>query len=76
MSNTSSIKIMTADDLSPLLGRAVNTIKTDVRRRPETLPPRLRIPGSNRLLWLEQDVIDWLNQCRVTSYRAGKATRR
>lgn len=70
------VKTLTPEDLAPLLGRAVNTIKTDVRRRPETLPPRLRIPGSNRLLWLEQDVIEWIHSCRVTTYRSGKPPRR
>lgn len=63
---TDALKTLTAEDLSPLLGRAVSTIKTDVRRRPETLPPRLRIPGSTRLIWLERDVIDWINKCRVS----------
>lgn len=56
---------MTAEDLAPLLGRAVSTIKTDARRRPQSLPPRLKIPGSSRLLWLEQDVAEWLDRCRT-----------
>ena len=60
----SDVKTLTAEDLAPLLGRAVSTIKTDSRRKPESLPPRLRIPGSNRLLWLESDVIEWLKGCR------------
>lgn len=59
------MKTMTAEDLAPLLGRAASTIKTDVRRRPETLPPRLKIPGSNRVLWLEADVHEWLDSCRT-----------
>ncbi len=58
------MKTLTPEDLAPLLGRAVSTIKTDVRRRPNTLPPRLRIPGSNRVLWLEEDVVKWINRCR------------
>ncbi len=64
---TDALKTLTAEDLSPLLGRAVSTIKTDVRRRPETLPPRLRIPGSTRLIWLERDVIAWIDKCRATA---------
>jgi len=58
-----SIKMLHAEDLAPLLGRAVSTIKTDVRRRPETLPPRFRIPGSNRVMWLESDVLEWIQKC-------------
>lgn len=59
-----TIKTLRAEDLAKLIGRAASTIKTDVRRRPETLPPRLRIPGSNRVLWLESDVAEWLRKCR------------
>lgn len=59
-----NLKTLTPEDLAPLLGRAVSTIKTDMRRRPESLPPRLQIPGSNRLLWLEQDVVEWIEKLR------------
>ncbi len=51
--------------LAPLLHREVITIKADARRRPESLPPRLLIPGSAKLLWLESDVIEWLQSCRT-----------
>lgn len=61
------VKILKAEDLAPLLGRAASTIKADVRRRPESLPPRLKIPGSNRLVWVEADVIDWINEQRKKS---------
>lgn len=50
--------------LVPLLHRSLLTIKADVSRRPETLPPRLRIPGSTKPLWLESDVLTWLESCR------------
>jgi len=50
--------------LADLLQKTVKTIKTDVTRRPESLPPRLAIPGSARLMWVESDVIDWLNSFR------------
>ena len=58
------IKTLTPEDLAPILGRAVTTIKTDARRKPESLPPRLRIPGSKKLLWLQSDVEAWLKGCR------------
>lgn len=51
--------------LVPLLHRNLSTIKVDARRKPESLPPRLMIPGSSKLLWVEQDVIDWLNSFRL-----------
>jgi hypothetical protein len=51
--------------LVPLIHRTVSTIKVDARRRPDSLPPRLLIPGSAKLLWLESDVLDWLQSCRT-----------
>lgn len=63
MSNA-ALKTLGPEDLAPLLRRTVETIKVDARRRPDTLPPRLRIPGSTRLMWLESDVIAWINKCR------------
>ena len=63
----SDIKTLTPEDLAQILGRSVVTIKTDARRKPESLPPRLRIPSSNKLLWLESDVAEWLRACRENS---------
>lgn len=60
-------KTLGPDDLATLLHRSVTTIKVDCRRRPQSLPPRLRIPGSSKLLWLESDVVEWLNRCREQS---------
>ena len=67
----SSLKTLGPEDLAPLLRRTVDTIRTDARRRPETLPPRLRIPGSTRLMWLEDDVINWINSCRTAAPTRG-----
>lgn len=60
----STVKTLTPEDLAPILGRSVATIKADSRRKPESLPPRLRIPGSRKLLWLEEDVQAWIRGCR------------
>ena len=65
-----ALKMMTVEELSALIHRAVPSIKSDLTRKPESLPPRIKMPGSKRLLWLEQDVIDWLQMCRqVTQQR-------
>jgi hypothetical protein len=61
---SATLKTLSPEDLAVLLHRSVSTIKTDCRRRPQTLPPRLRIPGSTRLMWLEADVLDWLEKFR------------
>lgn len=60
-----ALKIVGIAYLAPLVGRAESTIRVDVSRRPETLPPRLVIPGSNKVMWLESDVLAWLNACRT-----------
>lgn len=58
-------KVVGPEYLVPLVHRSLETIKVDARRKPESLPPRLAIPGSTKLLWLEADVIDWLKRCRT-----------
>lgn len=62
--NLTELKILDPDDLAPILRRTVSTIKVDARRRPQSLPPRLKIPGSSKLIWLEKDVLEWLDSCR------------
>lgn len=58
------LKTLTPADLATFLRRNENTIKVDARRRPETLPPRFEIPGTNRLMWLEADVLAWVEERR------------
>lgn len=63
---TTNIPVVVGPEyLVPLTHRTLATIKVDARARPETLPPRLKIPGSAKLLWLETDVLDWLQSCRT-----------
>ena len=64
---TDGIKTMTAEDLAPILQRTVRTIREDLRRRPETLPPNIKIPGSKCVIWLEEDVKSWLEKFRVVT---------
>lgn len=59
-----TIKTMGVEELSVLLRRAVDTIRSDARRRPDTLPPRIVIPGTSKLLWLEEDVANWMKEHR------------
>jgi hypothetical protein len=59
-----TIKTIGVEELSTLLRRAVETIRSDARRRPETLPPRIVIPGTTKLLWLEEDVLAWMKEHR------------
>ena len=60
-------KMIGPDELATLLRRTPQTLKVDARRRPHTLPPRFEIPGTNRLMWLESDVVEWIETVRVQS---------
>jgi predicted DNA-binding transcriptional regulator AlpA len=59
-----SIKTIRIDELSWILRRAESSIRSDICRKPESLPPRIKMPGSSRLLWLESDVLEWLKSNR------------
>ena len=64
-----TLKTLTVSDLAALLGRSVATLKSDVSRRPETLPPRLVVPGTKAVMWLEADVQVWLESLRRPAVR-------
>ena len=48
--------------LARLLGRSPETIRRDLRRNPDAVPPRLQLPGTRLLRWREADVAAWLDQ--------------
>lgn len=60
-----TLKTLGPDELAQVLRRSASTIKADASRRPQTLPPRLKIPGNRTLLWLETDVLEWLEAHRA-----------
>lgn len=62
--------------IAELLGLEESTVKTDVRRKPQSLPPRLMIPGSSKLRWVEEDVLDWINSFRPKKEEEKKKTGR
>ena len=68
---TEAPEIVGPDYLATLLKRKVSTIKVDANRNPDSLPPRLIIPGKKRaaMIWAKQDCIDWLNSLRPTIKR-------
>ena len=72
---STEIKTLDINELAPLLKREVSTLYRDMKRRPQSVPAPLRIPGSARLIWLQSDVLDWLESCRVkTGGRPRKIT--
>ena len=56
----SSQHLLTLDDLAQLLGRSPDTIKKDMRRNPQAVPPRLMLPHTRLLRWRVCDVDAWL----------------
>lgn len=47
------------NELSTEIHLSVKTIRTILSRKPESLPPRLIIPGQKKLLWLREDVLSF-----------------
>ncbi|MDM0108679.1 helix-turn-helix domain-containing protein [Variovorax sp. J22R24] len=60
---------MTLDDIAHVLGRSAGTIKRDLRRNPDAVPPRLQLPGTKLLRWRQQDVQTWLDSFPVSANR-------
>jgi hypothetical protein len=56
-------------DLSQILKKSVSTLRADMVRAPQSLPPWFKLPGSRRPLWLASTVEDFL----ITNARAANA---
>lgn len=55
-------RLLDVDELSIFLGRRPSTIRKDLRRKPEAVPPRLLLPGTRLLRWRVGDVVRWMEQ--------------
>lgn len=58
-------EVVTIDDIAKLLRLHVNTVRADLHRRPDSLPPRIRLPGRRTVRFLKADVLTWLNTHRT-----------
>lgn len=47
--------------LAQFLGRSPHTIRRDLRRNPDAVPPRVQLPGTRLLRWREAEVNAWLD---------------
>ena len=65
-------KLLNLDDVAQLLGRSPETIKKDMRRNPEAVPPRLILPHTRLLRWRQSDVGAWLSEF-VQTATAGRS---
>ena len=64
-------QLLTLEDVALMLGRSPQTIKKDMRRNPDAVPPRLTLPHTRLLRWRASDVDAWLGQFVQRSRQAG-----
>lgn len=57
-------KLVDVEYIAQLFHKTPATVRADLARRPKSLPPRLMIPDTRKLLWLESDVLSWLEDQR------------
>jgi hypothetical protein len=57
-----SLNLINPKQLAEILHKAEATVRSDIHRAPERLPPRVVMPNSNKLLWLRSTVESWLVQ--------------
>ena len=64
MLKTKEAKLVGVEFIAELIHKTPATVRVDLARRPKSLPPRLIIPDSRKLLWLESDVLAWIDDLR------------
>lgn len=52
--------LLTVEDLASRIHKSVASIRSDVTRNRQSLPPICRPPRTKRLLWREEDVAEWI----------------
>jgi len=55
-----TLPLLNLEELARILGRSPETIRKDIRRNPDAVPPRLQLPGTRLLRWRASDVEAWL----------------
>lgn len=54
--------LCTVEQLAAFMHKSPASIRSDVSRNPEALPPICRLPGNKRLLWRWADIDAWVSQ--------------
>jgi predicted DNA-binding transcriptional regulator AlpA len=62
-------RLLGTADLAKLLGRSQKAIRIAASKRPETLPPRFRVPGTRLLRWRWKDVKAWMDKVAALTPR-------
>lgn len=58
--------VSTIRDLARFLRLHEHTVRADLIRRPDSLPPRMHLPGRRSVRFLKEDVIAWLSRAVET----------
>lgn len=53
------------EGLGVLFGKAPTTVRSDLSRKPETLPPPSVVGAKGRPIWIVADVLDWIRARRL-----------
>jgi len=56
------MKIVGIKYICDLLNKTERTIRADIVRKPQCVPPPIIIPGTNLLLWKTNVIDDWLDK--------------
>lgn len=67
--------VLTVAELAQLLRLAPRTIYNRLNKDPASLPPPTRLPGSRRLLWQRDTVMDWFRQQQDLDVEIGAIVR-
>lgn len=54
-------RLLTVEELGQVLGRSPETIKKDLRRNLDAVPPRMVLPNTRLLRWRASEVSAWLD---------------
>lgn len=57
------VLLTTIEQLSTIIHKTPQSIRCDLKRRPESLPPRIQIPGSRKVLFMNVD--QWLSSLQI-----------
>lgn len=55
--------LTTIEQLSTIIHKTQQSIRCDLKRRPQSLPPRIQIPGSRKVLFTNVD--QWLSSLKI-----------
>jgi len=58
--NNVMIKTLMIDEVAARLGKTKKTVHADMVRRPQSIPPWFKLPGSKKPFWLEATVDQFL----------------